>query len=332
MRMENPSLSHDASDLRDGYQTGQTEQGEEVVSNGKPGDARVSICVPTWRDGADALLCSLARMPGADQCTLSIFDDGSQDPALTRHLTRQILRYPGPARLICAPNNRGRSHARNRLFELAETDWILFLDADMQPDDDAFLNRYLAAIENQTAPGLVAGGFSLEHAHPTAQTRLHAAQSLASECVPAEVRAKAPGRYVFSSNILVHRDVLTAVSFDPAFTGWGWEDVNWGLRVAETFPVSHIDNCATHLGLEFDAKLIEKYANSADNFYRLVERHPEEMQATPLYRAAKRLSALWGVGVLKAATRRLPLMPFLPTKIRLLALKLFRACVYGTRL
>lgn len=332
MMMETPPLTEDAIELRDGIQTGQTAGGEDVVSNGKPGDVRISICIPTWRDGADALLCSLARMPGAEHCTLSIFDDGSQDPALTRHLTRQIMRYPGPARLICAPTNKGRSHARNRLFELAETDWILFLDADMQPDDDAFLTRYLAAIEAQATPALIAGGFSLLHAHPTAQTRLHAAQSVASECVSAKVRAEAPGRYVFSSNILVHRDILSAVAFDPAFTGWGWEDVEWGLRVAETFPVSHIDNCATHLGLDTDENLIEKYAGSADNFYKLVERHPDAMHETPLYRVAKRLSSLWGLSVLQTVSRKTALARILPIKVRLFALKLFRASVYGSRL
>ena len=332
MMADETPLSPDSEALREGFQTGFTDTGEEVVSNGKPGDVLISICIPTWRDGADALLCSLTRLPGAERCTLSVFDDGSQDPALTRHLTRQIMRFPGPARLICAPQNAGRSHARNRLFELADTDWILFLDADMQPDDTDFLTRYLAIIEAQAAPALVAGGFSLEHAHPTAQTRLHAAQSLASECVPAEARAQAPGRYVFSSNILVHRDVLAAVSFDPAFTGWGWEDVDWGLRVAAAFPVTHIDNCATHLGLDPDAALIEKYASSADNFYKLVKRHPEEMQATPLYRAAKRLSSLWGLGLLRSVSRHLALMQRLPIKVRLFALKLFRASVYGARL
>jgi len=313
-------------------QTGRTPEGEEVISNGKVGDARLSICVPTWRDSADALLCNLMRMEHAEQCTLLIFDDGSLDPSLTRQLTRQIMRFPGPARLVCAPKNCGRSHARNRLFGLAETPWILFLDADMQPDDDDFLNRYLDAVDAQADPALIAGGFSLRHAHPTAQTRLHAAQSQASECVAAGIRANAPGRYVFSSNILVHRDVLTAVEFDQGFQGWGWEDVDWGLRVAPLFPIVHIDNSATHLGLDTDAKLIDKYAQSADNFLRLSERHPEEMSRTPLYRMSKWLSHLPGLRLISQVFRGLAQSKVVPIKGRLLALKLYRAAIYGARL
>ncbi|MEM7459595.1 MAG: glycosyltransferase family A protein, partial [Pseudomonadota bacterium] len=266
--------------------TGKTAAGEEVVSNGKTGGALISICVPVWRDSADALLGSLTRMRGAEQCTLILFDDGSHDPSLLRQLTRQIRRFPGPARLIAAPRNCGRSHARNRLFDLAETEWVLFLDADMHPDDDEFLLRYLDAVDAQPNPALIAGGFSLKHASPTAKTRLHAAQSLASECVSASVRAQAPGRYVFTSNVLVHRHVLSDVSFDPGFQGGGWEDVDWGLRVAEQFPILHVDNAATHLGLDQDSALIGKYARSVDNFLRLIDRHPDEMSETPLYRAA----------------------------------------------
>ena len=311
---------------------GTTLEGEAVMTNAKAGDARLTICIPTWKDSADALLCSLVRLPGAEQCTLLIFDDGSLDSDLTRQLARHILRFPGPARLICAPKNSGRSHARNRLKELAESDWILFLDADMQPDDDDFLNRYLDAIDANDTPSLVAGGFSLEHSRPTKETHLHAAQSAMSECVSAAYRAEEAGRYVFTSNILVHRSVLEDIEFDPGFQGWGWEDIDWGLRVAAVYPVLHIDNPASHLGLDTDAKLIEKYAGSADNFIRLVERHPDVMETTPLFRWAALFSRIPFEARLQNLFRNMAQTRVLPIRLRLMALKLFRASVYGARL
>ena len=278
---------------------GFTDHGEEIVSNGRQGEAKVSICIPTWKDNADALFASLIRLPRADECTLLIFDDGSLDSDLTRQLTRQIQRYPGPARLISARTNRGRSHARNRLLAFAETDWVLYLDSDMRPDDQDFLDRYLGSIDELSEPTLVCGGFSLRHATPSAGTRLHAAQSETSECVPALVRKAAPGRYVFTSNLLVHRSILDEIEFDPAFTGWGWEDVDWGLRVAERYPIHHIDNPATHLGLDSDQALIAKYAGSAENFARLIERHPDQMKDSRLYRLSKRMSKVMGRGAIE---------------------------------
>lgn len=308
---------------------GRTDAGEDVLSNGVDGQALISICVPTYMDSADALLASLVRLDGAAQCTLLVFDDGSGQPELTRLLAKQILRYPGPARLITAPENRGRAQARNRLTALAETDWTLFLDADMRPDYDNFLKRYLNAAEACDEPALIAGGFSLTHAVPTAETRLHAAQSAASECLPAGLRAKAPGRYVFTSNILVHSDILEAVRFDDAFSGWGWEDVDWGLRVAAEHPVHHIDNPATHLGLDSDETLMAKYGSSGENFARALDKHPEALKATPLYRAARSVSSLPGRGGVKALASRLARTRALPLKLRLFGLKLYRAAVYA---
>ncbi|MEO1641807.1 MAG: glycosyltransferase family A protein [Pseudomonadota bacterium] len=311
---------------------GQTEAGEDVLSNGVSGEAALSICVPAFKDSADALLASLVRLEGAEQCTLLIFDDGSGDVELTRVLARQILRFPGPTRLITAPKNAGRSHARNRLIALAETDWILFLDADMRPDEEDFLTRYLEAAAGADAPALIPGGFSLKYAHPTDETRLHAAQSLASECVTADVRAKEPGRYVFTSNILVHRDILEAVQFDDAFQGWGWEDVDWGLRVAADYPVKHIDNSATHLGLDSDEALMAKYGGSAANFALALERHPEALKRTPLYKVARTLSHLPGRGLLKALAGWMARRRVLPLKLRLFVLKLYRAAAYAEAL
>lgn len=329
---DTPFEEHDSDHVQSHLPVGKTDHGEDVFTNSKSGEARITICVPTWKDSADALLCSLARLPGAEQCTLLIFDDGSLDSDLTSQLIRHTMRFPGPARLISAPKNVGRSHARNRLQELAESDWVLFIDADMQPDDEAFLLNYLGAIEAQSEPSLFAGGFSLKNVRPTDETRLHAAQSTTSECVSAEVRRQSPGRYVFTSNILVHRQILDDVRFDPGFVGWGWEDVDWGLRVANDYPVHHIDNTATHLGLDPDPKLIEKYAGSADNFARLVERHPTIMSTTPLFKMAKALRPLPGRSLLELSALKLAQMRAAPIKARLLGLKLYRASVYGARL
>lgn len=320
-----------ASALRKEIETGSTDYGEEIISNGKQGEARLSICVPTWKDGADALFASLIRLPAAEQCTLLVYDDGSADSDLTRQLTRQIRRFPGPARLISAKVNKGRSRARNRLMAFAESYWILYLDADMQPDDDAFLTRYLDAIQDTTEPALLIGGVSLKHAVPTEQTRLHAAQAQASECLSASTRAKAPGRYVFTANLLVHREILESVTFDTAYQGWGWEDVDWGLRVADQFEVRHIDNPATHLGLDTDQALIAKYAGSASNFQLLSERHQDQIKDTALYRLSSRLRQLSGRALIERWSCQIAQVRWLPIKLRLFALKLFRAAVYGGR-
>jgi glycosyltransferase involved in cell wall biosynthesis len=308
---------------------GHTHAGETVLSNGITGEAKLTICVPCWKDSADAMIAMLVRMEDARSATLILYDDGSADDAVSRSLAHHIVRFPGPARLITSHKNMGRAHARNRLMALAETDWILFLDADMRPDDGRFIGRYLEAIKKTVGPALIAGGFSLTHVRPTAETALHAAQSSASEIVKADRRAREPGRYVFTSNILVHKQVMAAVGFDDGFTGWGWEDVDWGLNVAARFPVIHIDNPATHLGLDRTDAILNKFGGSGHNFARLAARHPSAVRAMPLYRMARRLRHLPARPLWRALARTGAKQHWLPMKLRLVGLKTYRALAYA---
>lgn len=301
-------------------------RGEQVHTNRRTCTGVLTICIPSFRHTAVRLVRDLGALPGADQVALVIYDDGSGDPALNDAHAGAIDGYPGPARLVMAADNRGRSHARNRLVSEAATDWVLLLDADMLPDDDQFLVRYLSAISQSKGPELVAGGFSLNQVSPASDQRLHAAQARQSDCLQADLRNRAPGRYVFTSNILVHRSILDIVPFDDEFTGWGWEDVDWGLRVAAIYPVRHIDNTATHMGLEPDDRLLQKFGTSGHNFARLVSKHPAEAEAMPLMRAARRVK---GIPLVQPVARSVAASRWLPDAIRVFALKLYRASAYS---
>ena len=307
---------------------------EHITDNGVQAMPMISICIPAWHDAATPLLSSLATLARQEHCEVLVYDDGSSDPAMTQSIEQSLSKINAPARLITATENHGRSHARNRLIAHAKAEWLLLLDADMLPDDNHFLQRYLDKIAENPEPALVCGGFSLEQVRATPKQRLHAAQSRRSECLPASTRSAEPGLYVFTSNILVHREVLESIRFDEGYTGWGWEDVDWGLRVATAFPVRHIDNTATHLGLDDTAVLLSKYANSKDNFARLIQQHPQETSSMRLYQVAKKLSGVPARGLLSGISKSLATdtLGLVPMSVRLFALKLFRASVYAEAL
>lgn len=329
-QMADIAYSH-VTDLRP-VQIGRTAAGEAVLSNQVAGMATLTVCVPCYHDHASPLISHLSNLPETGRVALLLFDDGSDDDALTRQLARHIMNHPGPARLVTAPKNGGRSQARNRLVDLAETDWVLLIDADMRPDTDIFFQRYIKAIENADGPSLIAGGFTLRQVTPTRQTRLHAAQSARSECLSAEARSEDPGRYVFTSNILVHKQILADITFDDGFTGWGWEDVDWGLRVAARFPVRHIENTATHLGLDDTDALLGKFGRSGANFARLAQRHPEAVRHMRLWKMAHVLQRLPFRKALTRLSRTVARTGWIPVSLRLLALKLYRAFCYGEHL
>jgi glycosyltransferase involved in cell wall biosynthesis len=290
----------------------------------------ISVLIPFLRDDPAELLTLLdeeaASVGGAVEIVL--LDDGTRDAALTARLTVQIKSMALPVRLITLSANEGRSIGRNRLASAARGGSLLFLDSDMRPDHRRFLRDWadLAARED---PAVAFGGFSLLQAPTDARFAVHRAMAARSECVPWMERARQPEKYVYTSNLLVRRDVFEAEAFDPGFTGWGWEDVEWAMRVSRRFRVVHLDNAATHMGLDTVAALAGKYEQSAPNFARMAQRHPAIVAAYPSYKAARLLKRLPGLPRLRRMMRRWAETGWLPVAARAFSLRLYRAALYA---
>lgn len=290
----------------------------------------VSVLIPFLRDDPAELLGLLdeeaASVDGAVE--IVVLDDGTRDATLTARLAGQVKAMALPVRLITLPSNEGRSIGRNRLASAARGGSLLFLDSDMRPDHRRFLRDWadLAARED---PAVAFGGFSLLQAPTDARFAVHRAMAAKSECVPYTERARQPEKYVYTSNLLVRRDVFESEAFDPGFTGWGWEDVEWAMRVSRRFRVVHLDNAATHMGLDTVASLAGKYEQSAPNFGRMARRHPEIVAGYPSYKAARLLKRLPGLPGLRRMMRRGADTDWLPVGARAFSLRLYRAALYA---
>ena len=292
----------------------------------------IDICIPVYKTDPTPLILQLAQQNGAERAALRIYDDGSGDPGLIRSIKDALARFPGRTTLIEGFENRGRSVARNSLLAVAEGDWLLLMDCDMRLPGPGFLDAYRAAAKEQSGPCCIVGGFQIDPQAVTSATRLHALQSMVSDCLPAQVRSADPGRYVFTSNIFMHRAIAESVRFDEGFNGWGWEDVDWGLRIVNRYPVQHIDNPAVHIGLDTTPSILRKYMESVQNFLRMLESHPDAVARMPIYRWACQFSRLPGCGVLVFVARGCANAAVVPPRVRLLALKVYRAGLYGSEL
>jgi glycosyltransferase involved in cell wall biosynthesis len=290
----------------------------------------LSVLIPFLRDDPSALLALLDRETVSlnGQVELVLLDDGTVDPELTDRLTARIDALTLPVRLITLDANEGRSIGRNRLASAARGSSLLFLDSDMRPDHDRFLQTW-AALARDQSPAVAFGGFSLLQAPDEARFAVHRSMAARSDCLPHARRALQPEKYVFTSNLLVRRDVFEAEAFDPGFSGWGWEDVEWAMRVSRRFAVVHLDNAATHMGLDTVEALAAKYEQSAPNFARVVARHPDFVAAYPSYRAARKLKAVPGLKAIRPLFKRAARLTALPVPWRAFSLRLYRAALYA---
>ncbi|MDP3660265.1 glycosyltransferase family A protein [Phenylobacterium sp.] len=287
---------------------------------------RLSVLIPFKGDDPVDLLLALDRE--AADVEIVLLDDGSQDEVLAQRVTQTVAAARTPARFVRLAANVGRAKGRNRLASHARGEALLFLDSDMAPDDPHFLGRWRSLVEDENPP-IAFGGFSLKQAPLRRETALHRRMAANSDCLGCDARRLAPEKTLFTSNLLIRRDVFDAEAFDEGFSGWGWEDVEWAMRAVRRWPILHIDNTATHLGLDSAATLAAKYEQSAANFARVAERHPQVVADYPSYRVARALRRVPLPTVWRPALKAFALADAAPLGAREFAMRLYRAALYA---
>lgn len=305
-----------------------------VTSKARP---TLSVLIPFYRDDPSELIERLSTISNSMQTKpsaqghgveLLVYDDGSDNPDLSRKVSAAVKSSTCPATLFTALENKGRAFGRNYLFGTAKADWVLFLDADMMPKSEAFLDNYVKLIEADAAD-VIFGGFNVLEEKGEPSRELHRLMSIISDCAPASERQVLGPKNVASSNLCVRKIVLETEPFDNEFTGWGWEDSEWAARIAKTYRLLHAENPALHLGLETTDTLLRRFKTSGPNYLRYTQRHPALATSLPLYQWIKRLNKTPGHAALRPLLKLIVKLDMLPASLRINALKLWRASWYA---
>lgn len=288
---------------------------------------RLSVLAPFYKDNPNGLIEALDTQLSGQEIELLVYDDGTGDSQLSASVAADVKNADGAVALLTASGNRGRSFARNQLVEHARSDWVLFLDADMRPVEETFLETYKRLIADGVAD-IIFGGFTVPETTQDHERELHRALSQTSDCLSLSERQAKGAQYVASSNLCVHKSVLEKEAFDDGFQGWGWEDSEWAARVSKRFVLIHADNPALHLGLETTDTLLQRFKTSGPNYRRFTDRHPELAKTLNLYAVVNRLKTLPGHKLARPLLKLLVKARIMPVNIRLMALKLWRASWY----
>mgnify|MGYP000103152582 CR=1 FL=1 len=295
----------------------------------------LSVLIPVFKDDPSFLISTLnteAKQVNG-QVEIIVLDDGSMDEALFHEITQSLGRGRLAGRCVRLLENAGRAKGRNILAQQARGQWLLFLDGDMLPDTGAFLQTYLGLITQNTAP-VVFGGYSVLQVANTPDTALHIYLSQSSDCMAAAARNETPAKHLCTSNVLVKTDLFRQVPFDEGFTGWGWEDTEWALRVSGLGArILHVDNTATHLGLDTPEHLMRKYQQSAKNYGHMAKAHPQAMAMFTSFRIARLIKPLPAKGLIKAVCGWLARQRYgVPVRLRAMALKLYKSTLYSEQI
>ncbi len=135
-----------------------------------------------------------------------------------------------PVRVVRFDENRGRPAALNAGFATARGRVLIRCDDDLEPHP-SYIADHVAAHAGPAPVGAV--GLYRNRFADTAYARAYGRDYDRSVRAGAYSGALADARYFWAGNCSVTRCTFDRVgSYDEAFRTYGWEDIDWGFRLA----------------------------------------------------------------------------------------------------
>ena len=189
--------------------------------------------------------------------------------------------------------NLGRIATRQILAEQANYEWLLFMDADVLPKSDAFIQQYLKFIDGNTQ--VVYGGFAYYEETPQLSYSLRWNYGRKKEQVSAIIRNNHPYKITISANFLINKSVFIDLNTLIDQKGYGYDNYFASLLKQHQIQVLHIDNEVYHLGLESNTVYLDKVEHAVKNLLNLFKSGalPEhENSLLKTYQKTKRLGLM----------------------------------------
>jgi glycosyltransferase involved in cell wall biosynthesis len=178
------------------------------------------------------------------------------------------------------PTNLGRIATRQQLANSAKYDWLLFLDADVLPKSEQFIQNYLDVITSDA--DAIYGGFAYHEEAPNAAYTLRWKYGKTKEQVSALNRNKTPCKIVISANFLIKKDVFLSINSHIDTKGYGYDNYFGALLKAKNSKVLHIDNEVYHLGIEDNTTYLNKVKQAVETLHQLYKTNKIETSENAL--------------------------------------------------
>lgn len=226
--------------------------------------------------------------------------------------------------------NCGRAASRNRLGTLAQYDWLLFLDCDVQLIHENFIQSYISAIK-LNKQSVYYGSCCYDKIPPqTDQLKLHWKYGNLRENPPISKRIAHPYETFHTVNFITPKSILAAHPFDETLSVYGHEDSLWAKTLQENaIQIVQIENEVLHLGLHNSRIFLRKTASSIKNLL-LLEFHHKKLN-TKLESTVKNIQAFiptWLVFKIYKSFERKLVQNLLSTNPKMIYLDIYKLGLY----
>ncbi len=238
-----------------------------------------SICIPVYNTDCSLLLDTLKKQINNLNIHIEVIvaDDCSTVFTNTNISTCEKHGF----KHITNKQNIGRIATRLKLATESNSDYILFLDADMVPKSNDFIYNYLQILKTHNYDVFVGGCI---YQNGTSGYILRLNYGKAREEVDTKSRNNNPYNYIFFGNILISKKLLFDVfnsHIDPAYG----EDIFLSSKLkTKKINILHIDNGAYHLGLENNLQFLKKIETAANTLGKLYKQNQTSLKHIKLIR------------------------------------------------
>lgn len=217
----------------------------------------LSILIPVYNLSVVQLVSSLQKQCEQEDIRYEII---ALDDTSTQYIEEnKSISTLENCQFVIAENHLGRAKVRNKLAELAQGDYLLFIDADASVTSSDFIKNY---VNNKDKAQVIIGGMKYSD-QPPEKNALRWYYGTEREYILAAIRNKTPYESLISFNFMIKRTVFIQHPFDESSIDtnkntYGHEDTLLGLQLKEkNISVLHIDNFLVHNYGETDESFLK---------------------------------------------------------------------------
>lgn len=270
-------------------------------------DMVLSILISVYNFDCRSLIQKLLPLL-PDHCEIVVADDASSD-LQTKECNRALLERCKNVRYWESANNLGRARIRNKLAQLAQGDWLLFLDCDAMPWRETFITDYLSEKDNAD---VICGGTKGMGQCPGNDVSLRFKYEKSYwEKHSAETRNRNPYDCFTPFNFMIRKGTFEEVMFDEGCLEYGHEDTLFGEALKRKgIRIKHIENPAIHTGLDTNKEFLRKTETALKSLLRVDPELKFNNRLTQTYLKLKRwhlipLVLLWHAVAAKCEQKNL---------------------------
>jgi hypothetical protein len=215
----------------------------------------LSVLIPTSNYNISSLVHEIHKQATKANIKFEVicFDDASEKYTYENKLAIDSL--PN-TRIIRSEKNFGRIQSRQILSNESSYNWLLFLDADVIPKYDKFIECYINTIN--LGYDVIYGGFAYSSIKPDNDSILRWKYGKTFEEINAKKRNLKPYQIIISANFFIKKPIFNKINSKISRKSYGLDNYFGALLKQNGINVLHLNNEVYHFGIEKNIVYLKK--------------------------------------------------------------------------